>query len=252
VHVAKRFEHLMLWHPRINNYEVLAMYAEAIERRGYGQKIWGFIDGTFMGFGRPQRMNQRLWYSGFYKGHGLKYQVIITPDGIISSLSPPFPGPRNDWFMTQRTGLILKLQQVMAGHERLYLYGDPAYSCSWGILAPYSHPDGFRYLSPGQRAFNQHLAKARIAVENGLGIIQNFFTRTAFAEAIQPCKQEPAAHYFASGFLTNLLTCLRANLVSDRFWCSPPDLWEYLCVPAPPPDERQVIIRSIQVAVGGI
>jgi hypothetical protein len=44
----------MLWHPCINKYEVLAMYAEAIERRGYGQKIWGFIDGTFMGFGRPQ------------------------------------------------------------------------------------------------------------------------------------------------------------------------------------------------------
>ena len=223
----------MRWHPRLDHYEVLEMYAAAVERRGYGDLIWGFIDGTFQGFCRPQKLNQEAWYSGYYGGHGLKYQVIVTPDGLLSSLTQHFPGPWNDWRMLEESGILPRLRLIMEGHRTLYLYGDPAYHSQWGILAPFHHPSGHRYLADDEQAFNRLLSRARIAVENGLGCVQNYYSRTSYEQGIQPSWNEPATIYLCSGLFTNFLTCFRGNLVSSRFACYPPDIWEYLCVDPP-------------------
>lgn len=228
-YLANRFAQLLRWHPRLDYYEVLASYAEAIERRGYGNYVWGFIDGTFQGFCRPKKLVQQQYYSGYYNGHGLKYQAIVTPDGLICSLSQHHPGPWNDWRMLEESGVLTRLRLIMAGQRPLYLYGDSAYHAQWGILPPFFHEAGHRFLSAEQRAFNTKLSGARIAVENALGCVQNYFTRTSFSKAIQPSWNEPASFYLCSGLFTNFLTCLRGrNLTSHRFVCPPPDIAEYL------------------------
>jgi hypothetical protein len=71
----------------------LQAFGQAVLRDG-GQgngKIWGFIDGTFIGFCRGiDAERQHRMYSGYYKGTGMKWQAIVTPDGLVSSLSGPW------------------------------------------------------------------------------------------------------------------------------------------------------------------
>ena len=58
--------------------------------------IWGFIDGTVRPIARPL-VDQEGYYSGHKWYHGVKYQGIVTPDGLISSLYGPDFGPVGDW-----------------------------------------------------------------------------------------------------------------------------------------------------------
>ena len=49
------------------------------------QHVWGFIDGTTC---RPL-YHQRLLYSGHKRRHGIKFQLVVTPDGLIALLYGP-------------------------------------------------------------------------------------------------------------------------------------------------------------------
>lgn len=85
-HIAQQvFTTLMQWHPILDSYEELRNYADVIEEKDLGYQIWGFIDGTFQGIGRPQTVDQRDFYSGYYGAWGFKWQAIVTPDGLILS-----------------------------------------------------------------------------------------------------------------------------------------------------------------------
>ena len=56
----------------------------------------GFIDGTLKVICRPSRY-QRRWYSGYKKCHAVKFQAIVTSDGLISHLRGPFKGKLGGW-----------------------------------------------------------------------------------------------------------------------------------------------------------
>jgi hypothetical protein len=38
------------------------------------------------------------YYSGYKKAHGYKFQTVITPDGIMSSLAGPTVASHGDWY----------------------------------------------------------------------------------------------------------------------------------------------------------
>jgi hypothetical protein len=52
--------------------------------------------------------------------------------------------------------------------ETLYLYGDPAYSCSFGVCAPFRTPAG-GVLNRDYAEFNKHLSRERISIEHAFG-----------------------------------------------------------------------------------
>jgi nuclease HARBI1 len=81
-------------------------------------------------------------YSGYYKDHRMKWQAIVTPDSLISSLCGPYPGPANNWTMVYDSGVLDKCRTVYSDYQRLYIYGDPVYSGVFGIMGPYQHPGG--------------------------------------------------------------------------------------------------------------
>lgn len=211
------------------------MYTDVIEKAGLGRHVWGFVDGTFQGFARPiLKEQERNYYSGYYGRSGLKYQAIVTPDGLVQSLTPPARGTANDWTIWTNSGVPGRLRTIMNGHPILFLYGDPAYRNQYGIWAAYTSPLGHHGLTAHQQRFNGLLSRARITVENAFGKIQNWFTRNAFATAIQPNKTHPAAFYHTACLLSNLLTCFRGrDAISVRWLCKPPDVWEYLGVIPP-------------------
>jgi hypothetical protein len=185
VFLAGRFARMLQWHPQLT-YTRLEAMATAVEAQGGGPGIWGFVDGTFRGFCRPQGQdNQRRVYCGHKRAHGVNWQAIVTPDGLVVSLVGPFPGPTNDWTMWRVSGCEEALRQLCIGRQILRVYGDPAYANTFGTLCPFEHPQGRHWLPPNEREYNARLLSVRIAVENAFGHTQQLWTYTAFSKGLK-------------------------------------------------------------------
>ena len=75
--------------------------------------------------------------------------------------------------MLRMSGLmpILECFSLRPQHERLCIYGDPAYSLRWYIQAPFKG----LYLTQQQKAFHDSMAKVQVSVECLFGnAINNF------------------------------------------------------------------------------
>jgi hypothetical protein len=112
----------------------------------------------------------------------------------------------------------------------LYLYGDPSYKHSYGIMAPFKHPRGHFALEPLQQKTNERLSSAMIAIEHAFRHTQVLWTYTAFGKGLRAGSFPVAACFAIAVLLTNCLTCLRGNQTSQRFVVTPPTLKEYLSI----------------------
>ena len=89
------------WHHLLNNLQQnwlatnnLEMFADVIHQAGAPlTSCWGFVDGTVRPINRPQR-NQRIVYNGHKRVHSLKFQSVVTPNGLIANLFGPVEGKR--------------------------------------------------------------------------------------------------------------------------------------------------------------
>ena len=71
-------------------------YADVIHAKGAPLKnCIGFVDGTVRPLCRPVRF-QRTCYNGHKRVHAIKFQSVVTPDGLISHLYGPIEGRRHD------------------------------------------------------------------------------------------------------------------------------------------------------------
>ena len=83
-------------------------------------------------------------YSGHKCCHGIKFQSVVTPDGLFAHMYGPVSGNRHDSFLLSNSGLLNKLQEFMPDDAPedieavLYsLYGDPAYPQTINIFGGY-------------------------------------------------------------------------------------------------------------------
>src|SRR4051812_8817403 len=74
---------------------------------------------------RPRRF-QRECYSGHKRAHGLKYQSLNLPNGLIANLYGIIPGRRHDSMMLYASMLLDKLRNHLAGND-FCIYGDAGY-----------------------------------------------------------------------------------------------------------------------------
>lgn len=78
------------WNHTLLSSAKLEEYARAITDRGAASKnCFGFIDGTVRAICGPDE-NQREVYNGHKKVHGLKFQSVSLPNGMIANLYGPF------------------------------------------------------------------------------------------------------------------------------------------------------------------
>jgi hypothetical protein len=111
LHLDREFGRLVQWHPMLEKRRI-KYYARKVQRRGHGRGIvWGWIDGTFLPTCRPLE-DQRRVYSGYKKRHGIKFQGIVTPDGLMTSCDGPYLGEANDNRMVRESGLETRLREV--------------------------------------------------------------------------------------------------------------------------------------------
>jgi hypothetical protein len=179
-------------------------------------KLWGFIDGTLRKTCRPSDF-QRIAYSGHKRCHGIKFQSVVTPDGLIAHLFGPVAGSRHDSFLLAESGLIPMLSQLMPPGSPIFsLYGDPAYP-----QCPYLY-SGFRGAMPGsaEAEWNTTMSKVREVVE---WLFKEIITKWSFLDFKAGLKifQFPVAQYYTVGaFLTNLHTCSYGSETCSYFGCA--------------------------------
>jgi hypothetical protein len=87
---------------------------------------------------------QNVTYNGYYRGHGLKYQAIIAPNGLLLDLAPAVTGRHHDgyaWTVSEVENKVRLVPPHPVSGLPYYVYGDPAYSTTdvliTGVWSPY-------------------------------------------------------------------------------------------------------------------
>ncbi|ETV68871.1 hypothetical protein H257_15223 [Aphanomyces astaci] len=207
LHVYERFGHLLDWDYQRLDSQWMQRCGDAIYMQGAPLKTCiGFIDGT--------------------RKHALKYQAVMSPDGIIVHLHGPEPGSRHDAYLLARSQLVSKLQDKLpVENTRYVIYGDPAYGIN-DVIA--SGIKGAR-LDVREAEFNRRMSAVRVSVEWGFGIVRNLWTFVDYRGGQKLWFHAVGVHYSVAVILTNVHTCMKeGNQVSSYFGMKPPTAEEYL------------------------
>jgi hypothetical protein len=120
---------------------------------------------------------------------------------------------------------------LFADEDRLYLYGDPAYGLSYGILSAYKARPR-QPLNPILKAFNAIMSGHRISVEHAFGKTMMLWSFNGFKNDLKVGLSPVAAYFMVAVLFTNIHTCLHGSQTSKQFNCPPPSLETYLALPA--------------------
>jgi hypothetical protein len=213
-----------IWHARMPYYAQLIF-----EKCGLLNNLWGFIDATIRKTCRPY-LYQHLLYTKYIRGHGIKFQSIIIPDGYVAYLVGPFVARRHDARILRESGLFNRLRALMPVDQSngpVYgLYGDLAYPQSIWLFGGFLDPP----RDSPRAVFNKMMSKARIAVEWGFGQIIANWSFLDFKVSMKVFKQPVAQYYINAAFLCNLRNCLYGNQTSVYFIAKPLSVQEYLAL----------------------
>lgn len=104
------------------------------------------MDGTARAIWRPN-VDQEKYYSGHKRFHCIKYQSLLCPDGIITSLKGGWPGRRQ----VAGSHIYEELERVPVFPNKIkyVLYGDQAYGVRELLLGPIQIGVGWFRTSPG-------------------------------------------------------------------------------------------------------
>ena len=94
----------------------------------------GFMDGTLVSIATPQ-YGQAAAYSGHKKEHGIKFQNVTVPNGIVVHQYGPVEGRRTDAFVYGISQLPALLQDMLAP-TGLLLYADGGYALTNFVIVP--------------------------------------------------------------------------------------------------------------------
>ena len=83
----------MDWNQTVLSAIQLESYSDVIFNKGAPlTNCFGFVDGTVRPKSRPGE-SQRLVYNGHKRVHGLKFQSVVVPNGLIAHLYGPVCKP---------------------------------------------------------------------------------------------------------------------------------------------------------------
>ena len=81
---------ILQWNHQQLSQANLERFAEVVHRKGAPlNNCFAFVDGTVRPICRPGTVNQRLLYNGHKRVHGIKFQSVVTPDGMIANMYGP-------------------------------------------------------------------------------------------------------------------------------------------------------------------
>lgn len=235
-YIDRRWKFLLEWdagglvHPRR-----LQEYAQTL--RDFGapcDTVFGFIDCTIRSTCRPIR-SQELVYTGYKKRHGMKFQAVTIPNGLIAHLSGPYRAPQNDSGVLNESKLLDTLRQhaIQPGsypgdpaHLRYFqVYGDSAYGLGPSVLSPFS--EGREHLTAEQQAWNTAMGGVRISVEHAFCQVAKQWPQLNCYWRQRIWGTRCGLLYRVAVLLTNAKACLDPNQTSQRYDCLPPCVEDY-------------------------
>ena len=185
---------------------------------------WAFVDGTVRRLCRPGK-NQRVLYNGHKKVHAIKFQSVVTPNGLVANLFGPVEGKRHDSAMLARSGLLPLLTQ----HARapngspLCIYGDPAYPLRPQLQTAFKGA----HVTQLQSQWNQAMNATRVSVEWVFGDIVNYFKFLDFHKNLKIQLSAVGKMYIVCVLLQNARSCFYGSITSNFFDCEPPNIQSY-------------------------
>ncbi len=173
-------------------------------------------------------------YTGYKKFHGMKFQAVTVPNGMIAHLDGPYRAPQNDAGVLSESGLLgcMHAHATQPGSvegdppERRYfqLYGDSTYAMSGVLVSPHMWVG---VLTAAEWAWNMAMGGVRISAEHAFGIVlQEWpFLRCSWKHHIlgTAC----GLWYRVAVLLTNAHNAFVPNQTTDRYDCMPPSIYEY-------------------------
>ena len=168
---------------------------------------------------------QRDLYSGHKRRHGVKYQHVMCPNGLVCHAWGPFIGRKHDISMFNESGLEADLVRVHGSEgETLSLYGDGGYVQRNWLQVPFKGA----FLTREQKEFNVCMSHIRASVEWGFGKVSSIWAFVNYY-ANQKVFLQPVGMYFlAASLFANCHTTLYGSEISSYFALQPPSLEEYL------------------------
>ena len=104
--------------------------------------------------------------------HGLKYQAIVAPNGLIANLFGPYEGCRHDAAMLVDSGVLQHLQNLHDNNgQQLCVYGDLAFLLRPELITQYKGAN----LTAVEKDFNKAMSKVRESVEWSFGQISTLW-----------------------------------------------------------------------------
>ena len=74
------------------------------------QNCFGSVDGTVLRIFRP-KIKQNIVYNVHKRAHGIKFESLPLPNGLIGKVSGPYVGKRDDSTMSHESELLSNLQR---------------------------------------------------------------------------------------------------------------------------------------------
>jgi hypothetical protein len=234
--MSRLISHLRNWlwekyYPGMSNPKQIAIgkmeeFAGIVEERTGMRGIFSFIDGTVRPTCKPE-IFQAVVYNGKDKTHALKYQLVVTPDGIMRHVYGPVCGSRHDQHMVHASKVLewITSHGRCATGEAFVCYADAGYALAPGIMRPFAD----ELINIEHKAFNQVMSSVRICVEWEFGDIVTHWAHVNYKRSQMIANgSKPGQQYIVAALLTNCRNCLRPGQTSKYFKCAPPAVEEYV------------------------
>jgi len=177
---------------------------------------------------RDMTDEQRAFYNGWKKHHGIKYQAVESPCGMCMDLYGPMSFRRHDLDLVTNSRINARLAELQEGVERQFkIYGDRIFMFESHIQR--AHMGDEQYLTQLELRENFVMPKVRIAVEWDFGFTSKVFKFTQTWNNVK-LKKHPnhKMFYFVATFLRNLHISCYGGITSKYFKCKAPSLEHYL------------------------
>ena len=174
---------------------------------------------------------QRAVYTGWKKLHGMKIFTVMMPNGL-QAVYGPISVRRNDIDAAQSSGLDQYLHDIQQGQDiKFCVLGDgifKALAFDHTTIRSYHQEQLGAPLTAIQEHENRIMRKVRVEIEHAYGDITKYFDLTDKKEEWKLRNGHCAEKLRLLFFLSNCISCVKANSAALKFNCLPPSLDEYL------------------------
>ena len=109
--------------------------------------------------------HQAALFNGHKWKHGLQYQGINSPSGLILNCFGPRPGRNNDVKLLRDSGVLNVFHLLTYGGQVYRLFGDAIYPLMNNLYRPFINP----VAGSVQAQFNTIMSRSRTSVEWSFG-----------------------------------------------------------------------------------